>query len=273
MLDEAMVIVLAGGAGERLYPADAGTGQARGLLRRALPHHRLRPEQLHQLRAPPDLHRHPVQVALAQPPHPHGLERRLRGARGVHRDPAAPEAGGRELVPRHGRRRLPEPVLDRARASPVRRRPRRRPRLQDGLQPRCCGSTGSGRRPSPSRPSRCRSRSRARFGIVQVDERDRVVGFQEKPESPVPSPGTPHLALASMGIYIFDADVLVRALEADAGRETTHDFGQRHHPGADPARCRSTRTGSTTRTRRRPSTGATSARSTPTTRPTWTSSR
>ena len=64
-----------------------------------------------------------------------------------------------------------------------------------------------------------------RFGIVQVDERDRVVGFQEKPDRPVPSPGAPHLALASMGIYVFDGNVLVRALEADAARETTHDFG------------------------------------------------
>ena len=65
-----------------------------------------------------------------------------------------------------------------------------------------------------------------RFGIVQVDEHDRVNGFQEKPESPVPSPGAPHLALASMGIYVFDGDILVRALEADAGRDTTHDFGR-----------------------------------------------
>ncbi len=64
-----------------------------------------------------------------------------------------------------------------------------------------------------------------RFGIVQVDERDRVIGFQEKPDCPVPSPGAPPLALASMGIYVFDGDVLVRALEADAGRDTTHDFG------------------------------------------------
>ncbi len=64
------------------------------------------------------------------------------------------------------------------------------------------------------------------FGILQVDDRDRVLGFQEKPERPVPMPGAAHLALASMGIYIFNADVLVRALEADAGRHTTHDFGR-----------------------------------------------
>jgi glucose-1-phosphate adenylyltransferase len=65
-----------------------------------------------------------------------------------------------------------------------------------------------------------------RFGIVQVDETDRVIGFQEKPQNPMPVPGSPHLALASMGIYIFEAGVLLRALEADAARNTTHDFGK-----------------------------------------------
>lgn len=64
-----------------------------------------------------------------------------------------------------------------------------------------------------------------RFGIAQVDEDDRVIGFQEKPKNPMPIPGAPHLALASMGIYIFEGDVLIRALEADAGRDTAHDFG------------------------------------------------
>ena len=51
-----------------------------------------------------------------------------------------------------------------------------------------------------------------RFGIAQVDEDDRVIGFQEKPKNPMPIPGAPHLALASMGIYIFEGDVLIRAL-------------------------------------------------------------
>jgi glucose-1-phosphate adenylyltransferase len=65
-----------------------------------------------------------------------------------------------------------------------------------------------------------------RFGIVQVDEADHVIGFQEKPKNPMPVPGSPHLALASMGIYIFEADVLMRALESDATGNTTHDFGK-----------------------------------------------
>ena len=66
-----------------------------------------------------------------------------------------------------------------------------------------------------------------RFGIVGIDERDQVVSFAEKPENPAAAPGSPDVALASMGIYIFKADVLVTALEADAALpESQHDFGK-----------------------------------------------
>jgi glucose-1-phosphate adenylyltransferase len=66
-----------------------------------------------------------------------------------------------------------------------------------------------------------------RFGIVRIDETDRVIGFEEKPTTPVPVPGVPDVSLASMGIYIFRADVLMRALEEDAARaDSQHDFGR-----------------------------------------------
>lgn len=65
-----------------------------------------------------------------------------------------------------------------------------------------------------------------RFGIVSIDDRGRVTGFQEKPAEPDPIPGAPGLALGSMGVYIFNTDVLVRALEVDAGLPTSHDFGK-----------------------------------------------
>jgi glucose-1-phosphate adenylyltransferase len=66
-----------------------------------------------------------------------------------------------------------------------------------------------------------------RFGIVGVNEQEQVVGFAEKPEHPPAVPGSPDVALASMGIYIFKADVLVRALEEDAALATSqHDFGK-----------------------------------------------
>ena len=65
-----------------------------------------------------------------------------------------------------------------------------------------------------------------RFGIVGIDEQDQVVSFAEKPDAPAPVPGSPDVALASMGIYIFKADVLVRALEQDAAVNSEHDFGK-----------------------------------------------
>ncbi len=66
----------------------------------------------------------------------------------------------------------------------------------------------------------------SRFGILMVDDQERVIGFDEKPAAATPMPGSRDFALASMGVYIFDVDVLVRALEADANQPTTHDFGK-----------------------------------------------
>jgi glucose-1-phosphate adenylyltransferase len=61
-----------------------------------------------------------------------------------------------------------------------------------------------------------------RFGVLQVDAEGRLTGFLEKPKD-LPAG---ELVLASLGIYIFDMDVLVPALEADAERATAHDFGK-----------------------------------------------
>jgi glucose-1-phosphate adenylyltransferase len=66
-----------------------------------------------------------------------------------------------------------------------------------------------------------------RFGIVAIDESERVTGFAEKPAQPPSMPGQPHLALASMGIYVFNSDVLIKALEEDAAKpDSQHDFGR-----------------------------------------------
>jgi glucose-1-phosphate adenylyltransferase len=66
----------------------------------------------------------------------------------------------------------------------------------------------------------------SRFGIVAVDGQDRVTGFEEKPQRASCIPGSPDLALASMGVYVFDTEILVRELEADAALPTAHDFGK-----------------------------------------------
>ena len=66
------------------------------------------------------------------------------------------------------------------------------------------------------------SEEASRFGVMQVDDQDRLVGFLEKPKNLAPG----GQVLASMGIYIFDMKHLVPVLEADARRSTNHDFGK-----------------------------------------------
>lgn len=70
-----------------------------------------------------------------------------------------------------------------------------------------------------------------RFGVMRVDADMRIEAFREKPADPDPVPGKPDRALASMGIYIFDTEALVRALIADARAETARDFGRNIIPG------------------------------------------
>ena len=65
------------------------------------------------------------------------------------------------------------------------------------------------------------------FGICKVDESGRLVDFLEKPKNPPPMPGRPDMALASMGNYVFKADVLVREILRDAAVPgSAHDFGK-----------------------------------------------
>ena len=67
----------------------------------------------------------------------------------------------------------------------------------------------------------------ASFGVMEVDKDSRVVGFEEKPDQPKAMPGKPGTALASMGIYVFDALFLLEWLSRDAGvNESSHDFGK-----------------------------------------------
>ncbi len=74
-----------------------------------------------------------------------------------------------------------------------------------------------------------------RFGIVSVDANHQVVGFDEKPAAPAPMPGQPHLTLASMGVYVFDMDVLTASLERDAADPASHhDFGKNIIPALIP---------------------------------------
>jgi glucose-1-phosphate adenylyltransferase len=65
------------------------------------------------------------------------------------------------------------------------------------------------------------------FGVMHVDEEERVIGFLEKPADPPGIPNDPDHSLASMGIYIFNAEFLFQELERDAADEaSSHDFGR-----------------------------------------------
>ena len=75
------------------------------------------------------------------------------------------------------------------------------------------------------------------FGVLQVDETSRVTGFQEKPTIPYPLPSNPSSALVSMGVYVFDKSILLRALDV-CGSHQGFDFGH----DIIPALMRSVRT-------------------------------
>lgn len=65
------------------------------------------------------------------------------------------------------------------------------------------------------------------FGVMGVNDAWQVTSFAEKPENPAPIPGQPQKALASMGIYVFNAAFLYEQLIRDSKiNESSHDFGK-----------------------------------------------
>ena len=69
------------------------------------------------------------------------------------------------------------------------------------------------------------------LGVAEIDREQRIVGFHEKVPSPPEIPGKPGWCLASMGVYVFETTVLVREAATDAKRKTAHDFGKNIIPG------------------------------------------
>ena len=65
------------------------------------------------------------------------------------------------------------------------------------------------------------------FGVMAVDETDRIVSFLEKPKDPPGMPDDPERSLASMGIYVFASEFLFDQLRRDAADQgSSHDFGK-----------------------------------------------
>lgn len=63
------------------------------------------------------------------------------------------------------------------------------------------------------------------FGIIRCDQSGKIYGFDEKPANTEPMPGRDDMALASMGNYIFRADILIESL-VKAQHNKEHDFGK-----------------------------------------------
>lgn len=71
-----------------------------------------------------------------------------------------------------------------------------------------------------------REEAARQFGVLEVNEENRVIGFQEKPADPKPIPGDGGHCLASMGIYVAKMQFLFEELCRDAIRQgSRHDFG------------------------------------------------
>ena len=65
------------------------------------------------------------------------------------------------------------------------------------------------------------------YGCMQVDEKNRIISFREKPDDPPAVPGKPDSTLVSMGIYLFNADFLFREMQEDQeDYDSSHDFGK-----------------------------------------------
>jgi glucose-1-phosphate adenylyltransferase len=65
------------------------------------------------------------------------------------------------------------------------------------------------------------------FGVMAVDEKDRIISFLEKPKDPPGMPDKPEMALASMGIYVFTTRFLMEQLRRDAAQPgSSRDFGK-----------------------------------------------
>jgi glucose-1-phosphate adenylyltransferase len=72
----------------------------------------------------------------------------------------------------------------------------------------------------------CPIEEASRFGVISVDDNQLITGFSEKPKKPATLPWSPGLSLISMGVYMFETAVLVKALINDAKNpRSTHDFG------------------------------------------------
>jgi len=70
-----------------------------------------------------------------------------------------------------------------------------------------------------------------RMGVLETDDENRIVGFEEKPENPKTIPGRPDLSRVNMGVYIFETATLCKIISEDSRIDSSHDFGRDIIPG------------------------------------------
>jgi glucose-1-phosphate adenylyltransferase len=212
--------ILAGGVGSRLCLLSERRAQARGAVRRQVPDHRLHALQLRQLRIfdvgvltqyrPTSLNQH---IGIGRP---WDLDRSRGGVQLLQ-----PAPGSRQrLVPGHRGRHLPEPAApEAARAQEV------LILSGDHIYQMDYNVLYAFHRRNHARltvaVTEVPEREVDQFGILETEPNGRVSAFKEKPKGGVSS------RLASMGVYLFDRDALIRWLVEDAAMtHSAHDFGK-----------------------------------------------
>ncbi|MBZ5499504.1 MAG: glucose-1-phosphate adenylyltransferase [Acidobacteriia bacterium] len=72
----------------------------------------------------------------------------------------------------------------------------------------------------------CDLASARRLGVLEIDEQNRILAFEEKPDNPKPIPGRPGFTLVNMGVYLFETDVLIKGTSGDSCGDSLEDFGR-----------------------------------------------
>ncbi len=224
-----LALVLAGGRGSRLGGAHQLAREAVAAVRRQVPDHRFRAVELRELGDPPHRHLHAVQVAEPHPPRATRLELPRRSFRRVRRAPSG-AAAHRDHA---GTRARPTPstrtsiscggtirqfVLILAGDHVYKMDYGRM--LDDHVRSLRPDDDRVHRRAAPAEATRLSASSPSTRRVAST-------AFQEKPSRPTPVPSRADRALASMGIYVFDAAFLYDELVRDADDAPSgHDFGK-----------------------------------------------
>lgn len=77
----------------------------------------------------------------------------------------------------------------------------------------------------------CDLNSACQMGVLEIDEQNRILAFEEKPDNPKPVPGRPGFTLVNMGVYLFETDALIQGTSGRSPSDSIQDFGRDILPG------------------------------------------